>query len=103
MQNRFLKLHDVEQITNLYQKAFNDILPAYFFKWKYFTNPNGDAIVLGMFVNDELVGSGALIPEYHIINSKLFTIFKFTDLMTSPDHQKKGISSIIMYHSKRVY
>jgi hypothetical protein len=69
MNYKILNIKDMNQLNGLYQLAFDDILPINFFEWKYFANPFGEAVVLGMYIEDELVGSGALIPEKIKFNS----------------------------------
>ena len=82
-------------INALFHAAFGTPPKEAFVRWKYFSNPAGDAILAGAFCNGQLVGSGAMIPENMNVYGQEKLIFKCTDLMTHPDHQRKGLSKKI--------
>lgn len=90
-----LKLHHLDDLNDLYKVSFNKNTNNSIYRWKYFENPEGDAIVVGAFYENELVASGAMIPELFKIQNQNELIFKCTDLMTHPNHQKKGLSKKI--------
>lgn len=92
---RLLSIDDIPQLEILFFAAFGQTVKKTFFKWKYFENPFGTAILVGAFFDRTLVGSGAMIPEelHHLGLSQ--KIYKCTDLMTHPNHQQKGISKSV--------
>jgi len=92
---RLLNHEDVTEINELFKSAFQLKPKENFIQWKYFSNPLGNAILAGAFYNDKLVGSGAMIPEKMNIFNKQEIVYKCTDLMTNPEHQRKGISKKI--------
>ena len=92
MEIRLLNVNDLHQVSNLYFECFHDQIKSSFFNWKYFQNPNGSSYLAGIYEGNELIASGALLPEF--LGSK--KILKFTDLMTSPHHRNKGLSKIIV-------
>lgn len=92
---RVLSVVDLSSLENLFISAFDKMVKTNFFKWKYFENPCGSTILVGAFFNEKLVGSGAMIMEEFNNFGVLEKVFKCTDLMTHPDHQKKGISKAI--------
>ncbi len=89
---RLLTAEDQAQLNELYKAAFHREKTAGFFNWKYFNNPAGNAIVAGAFYDNKLVGSGALVPEKMNVFRNVQTVYKCTDLMTHPEHQRKGLS-----------
>jgi hypothetical protein len=89
---RLLTFEDLPGLNRLFKDAFEVDLKPEFFLWKYFSNPAGDTIIAGAFVGDQLVGSGAMMPEIMNVLGKEELVYKCTDLMTHPLHQKKGIS-----------
>jgi Acetyltransferase (GNAT) domain len=92
---RLLDTQDLGQLHELYKAAFLREKKEHFFSWKYFNNPLGNAIVAGAFYGDKLAGSGAMVPEAMSVFGKEELIYKCTDLMTHPGHQKKGLSKKI--------
>lgn len=92
---RFLTRADIDELNKLYEAAFQTVSTQGLFLWKYFSNPAGNAIVAGAFYNDLLIGSGAMVPEIMNVFGLQETVYKCTDLMTHPAHQKKGISKKI--------
>ena len=92
MEIRLLNVNDLQEVSNLYFECFHDQIKFSFFNWKYFQNPNGSSYVAGIYEGNELIASGALLPEF--LGSK--KILKFTDLMTSPHHRNKGLSKKIV-------
>lgn len=92
---RLLTIEDLKELNNLFQVAFNRNPKRDFVRWKYFKNPAGDAVLVGAFYKDKLVGSGAMLPEKMNVFNQKVTIFKCTDLMTHPEHQRKGLSKKI--------
>ena len=89
---RLLTIEDSPAIYMLFEAAFNTPPKERFIQWKYFDNPAGNAILAGAFIDNQLVGSGAMIPEMMSVFGKEKLIFKCTDLMTHPAHQRKGLS-----------
>lgn len=89
---RILTFEDITQLHDLYKAAFQRKKIAGFFKWKYFNNPVEDAMVAGAFYNGKLVASCAMVPEKMKLFDKQVIVFKCTDLMTDPGHQRKGLS-----------
>ncbi len=92
---RLLNNTDILKLENLFKSAFNLNVKENFFNWKYFSNPCGETILVGAFYNDQLVGSGAMLIENMNVLGTNEKVYKCTDLMTHPEHQKKGISKEI--------
>ena len=82
-------------IDELFAVVFNYDSNQKLIQWKYFDNPSGNAICIGAFWGDKLVASGAMLPENMMVFDKPMTLYKSTDLMTHPDHQRKGLSKQI--------
>ncbi len=89
---RILTAEDLPLLNKLFSVAFNCTPKQGFLEWKYFANPAGNAILIGAFYTNELVGSGAMLPEKIILQNTEILVYKCTDLMIHPNHQKKGIS-----------
>jgi hypothetical protein len=82
-------------MTELFLLAFKIPLNPALIKWKYFDNPAGPAIWMGIFHGDILIGSGAMLPEKMSVFSEVKTVYKCTDLMIHPSYQGKGLASLI--------
>lgn len=93
---RLLTEHNEQAWNRLFTFTFTTGLPDNLFKWKYFSNPFGNAIVAGAFANNELVAAGALIPELNYFDGNKELLYKFTDLMVNPAHQKRGLANKII-------
>ena len=92
---RELNLGDIKEIDALFSIVFQ-----HFFKkpsksnlelinWKYFNNPNGRAVLMGAFLNKELIASGAMIPEKINYFGEEKISFKCTDLIKENRCQNK--------------
>jgi len=92
---RFLTKKDTDEINTLFKASFEVAVKDRFVNWKYFKNPEGNALLAGAFHKNKLVGFGAMIPEKLNVFDKEEIIFKCTDLMTHPLHQRKGLSKSI--------
>jgi len=93
MELKWLSKFEINQIQDLFSICFgNDDLSSDFFKWKYFENPVGNALVCGIFDNDRLIASGALLPEFFFFQNKSNVIYKCTDLMTDPKYRGQGLA-----------
>ncbi len=90
-----LEQKNIAQMTELFSLAFNMHLKPEVVQWKYFDNPAGEAIWMGIFSVDKLVGSGAMVTEVLNVFGKSHTVYKCTDLMIHPAHQGKGLASLI--------
>lgn len=89
---RLLTAQDLQAINELFLASFGYNANERLFEWKYFSNPSGNALVAGAFIEGKLVGSGAMIPEKLLVENSETTVYKCTDLMTHPKHQQRGIS-----------
>jgi len=89
---RALTTEDLPLLNKLFTSAFNYNPKQGFLEWKYFANPAGNAILIGAFYSNQLVGSGAMLPEKIILQNAETLVYKCTDLMIHPFHQKKGLS-----------
>ncbi len=96
MELRLLTKDDLSQLVILYEECFNEKINIEFFDWKYFQKPIGKAILVGIFKKNCLIASGALMPEIIELKGEIIFVSKFTDLMTSPLHRKKGLSKKIV-------
>jgi hypothetical protein len=94
-ESRLLTEDDIPKLDELFLFSFGIQPKASFFKWKYFSNPIGASIVVGLFDGDILVGSGALLPDKTIWKKQVIKSMKFTDLMTNPNYRKRGVSKQI--------
>ena len=95
-QVRPLTSEHVEAIANLYRLAFKKEPNLDLLRWKYFGTPAGDAKLSGIFSEDELVGSGALLPEQMSVFGEAQRVYKCTDLMVHPSHRKRGLAKMII-------
>jgi hypothetical protein len=94
-ESRLLTEDDIPKLDTLFLSCFGSQPKETFFKWKYFSNPIGPSIVVGLFDGDVLVGSGALLPDKTIWKNQVLKSMKFTDLMTNPNYRKQGVSKQI--------
>ncbi len=99
---KYLEIEDYNEIVNLFKISFNRENNVDFFKWKYFDNPHGKAIVSGIYDKDILIASGAMIPEKFNYNNEQLLIYKCTDLMVHPLYQKQGLASRINKKLKQI-
>ena len=99
MELRWLVRADVEQLHNLFTLCFDfQTISKDFFKWKYFDNPAGEALVCGLFDGTKLIASGALLPELVDYQGSSKLIYKCTDLMTDPTHRGKGLAKKLVHN-----
>lgn len=85
--------NEAEKISHLYRLSFGRERDPAFFRWKYFENPAGDALCMAAFHGAEVLGSCVMIPEDFFVFGDKLKIYKCCDLMVSPWHRKKGIST----------
>ena len=90
-----LTVNNLDGLNELYKSSFGRDQFEDVFRWKYFNNPAGSAVVAGAFYENRLVASGAMIPERMYLFGLEQLVFKCTDLMTHPEHQQKGLSKKI--------
>ncbi|MBF0328706.1 MAG: GNAT family N-acetyltransferase [Nitrospirae bacterium] len=90
-----LNIQHISQMADLYFLSCKKQLKPELIKWKYFDNPAGEAILKGIFLNEELIGSGAMVPEKVNVLSEKKVVYKCTDLMIHPAHQGKGLGTLI--------
>ena len=90
--DRAITEEEIDLIAPLYSAAFkkNPEIPV--FRWKYFQNPSGTAVWRGIFAGAELVAAGAMIPEYFSVYGERRKLYKCTDLMVHPNHQRRGLA-----------
>lgn len=99
MELRWLERTDVEKLHNLFTLCFDfQTLSNDFFKWKYFDNPVGEALVCGLFDGTKLIASGALLPELIDYQGSSKLIYKCTDLMTDPAYRGKGLAKKLVHN-----
>ena len=99
MELRWLERADVEKLHNLFTLCFDfQTLSKDFFKWKYFDNPAGEALVCGLFDGTKLIASGALLPELIDYQGSSKLIYKCTDLMTDPAYRGKGLAKKLVHN-----
>jgi len=94
-QFRELSQKDINSIDSLFSEAFGYKPNKKLIKWKYFQNPCGQAVIVGAFYGDTLVASGAMTPEKINFFGETKIVYKFADLMTHPNHQRKSLSTKI--------
>lgn len=94
----FLTLLDEKSIKKqvvLYRAAFNpdesfeDNLTRW--KKKHFENPLGNSLIIGAFINDELVGMNAYMPVEYNINGKRIKMLQSCESGVLPTCQGKSI------------
>jgi GNAT superfamily N-acetyltransferase len=102
---RILGEGDLSEMNSLFEIAFNMEVKDNFLDWKYFLNPAGKAIIIGAFYQNKLVCSGAMVPTKMSVFGNIKTTYLHTDLMTHPEHQRKGlakrIGELLIEHSKQ--
>lgn len=93
----WLNKSHLPEIYRLFQTCFHaNGISEQFFLWKYFENPDGDAILCGVFDDQRLIASAALLPEFIFLPNVKKKLLKFTDLMTDPDYRGKGLAKKIV-------
>jgi len=99
--DRLLGEKDLGSISRLYKSAFKKTPELDVFRWKYFQNPAGNAIWAGVFHGEEVIAAGAMVPEDVFVFAEQRTIYKCTDLMVHPEHQKRGLAKRIINQLKK--
>lgn len=66
-----------------------------YYRWMYFQNPAGNAVVAGAWHADRLVSSFAVAPKRIKVGSEIHTYGKTMDMFTDPDYQGLGIMSLV--------
>lgn len=90
--SRRLTFSDVDELVHLYHQCFRDTISREFFLWKYFSTFKEDTIVIGLFYEEKLVASGAMLYELVKSGEDYLNTLRCTDLMTHPNFQGKGLS-----------
>lgn len=98
MTNGIYKIEKVEcnqlnALVNLYGVCFDRHKDASFFKWKYFSNPSGDALCLSVMHQGDMAGFCCMIPEEFYVFGNKMKIYKCCDLMVHPKYRKRGLST----------
>lgn len=88
---RRIQPSDFNQLQELHNQCFNQIVTNDYFQWKYKDNPAGEAI--GFIAYDGKVAAGfyGVIPESFGVGGKKFTVYQSMDTMTHPHYQKMGL------------
>lgn len=90
--SRRLTFSDVDELVHLYHQCFRDSISREFFLWKYFSTFKEDTIVIGLFYEEKLVASGAMLYELVKSGEGYLKTLRCIDLMTHPNFQGKGLS-----------
>ena len=80
--NRFSEMMDL----SLNLKVDED-----YFQWKYANNPAGKVEAFEAIDGDKSIGFFGVIPEHYLVNGKKVTVYQSMDLMTHPDHRRRGL------------
>ncbi|MBF0363025.1 MAG: GNAT family N-acetyltransferase [Oligoflexia bacterium] len=86
-------VEDVHKVAELYNICFSREKNTEFFRWKYFENPVEHAKCSIALHGEKIVGSCVLIPEDFFVFGKNMRVYKCCDLMTHPQHRKRGLST----------
>jgi hypothetical protein len=82
---------DLGRLTELMYLCFGLKVDDSYFKWKYFDNPAGQAIVYEALYNGKTVGSYGIIPEFYWIDGVVKKTYQAVEAMTHPNFQRKGL------------
>ena len=99
--DRLLGEKDLASISGLYKHAFKRRPELDVFKWKYFQNPAGNAIWVGVVHGEDVIAAGAMVPEDVFVFTERRTMYKCTDLMVHPEHQRRGLAKRIINQLKK--
>jgi len=104
VQVRFACLEDLEQIGNLLPDLAGPLFPerfpgrsvADFCRWKYFSNPTGEAIVGIAVDGPRVVSLATAVPKRVQVGSGVLLIFELGDFITAPDYRNRGLFSSLI-------
>ncbi|NQU74193.1 MAG: GNAT family N-acetyltransferase [Candidatus Omnitrophica bacterium] len=88
-----LNSNEVEKIAQLYTISFGRAAYANTFRWKYFENPIGEPVSLGIKEKGDLIGALTIVPEEFYVFGQKHTIYKCIDLMIHPEHRGGWLAS----------
>lgn len=88
--------NDLPRVEALYSAAFGAAPDLEVLRWKYFRNPHGAAVWVGIEKGSQIVASGAMVPEEFSVFGIRRRIFKCTDLMVHPEHQRLGLAKRVI-------
>jgi hypothetical protein len=88
---RITTYENMARLTELMYLCFNIKVDEDFFKWKYFDNPAGQAIVYEAIYDGKTVGSYGVIPEFYWIDGVVKKTYQAVEAMTHADFQRKGL------------
>jgi acyl dehydratase len=80
-----------EQIFDLFEHSFNQIIDEKLWNWAYIDNPNGNPLVSLYFDKNKLVGHYAIIPVNLIMNKKNILGALSMTTMVNLSYRKYGI------------
>ena len=76
-----------------YFARFPGRTPVDFGRWKYFSNPAGEALVGIGLSGDRVVSIAAAVPKLIQVGSSTFTTYELGDFITADDFRKRGLFS----------
>lgn len=97
----------IEKQVLVYRAAFEptESLEDNLIRWKkkHFENPLGNSLIIGAFINDELVGMNAYMPVEYTINGERIKMLQSCESGVLPSCQGKGIwKKVVTYALKYI-
>ena len=80
----------------LFDERFPGATRERFYRWKYYENPAGSAVVAVARARDgnsRIVSLAAAAPKRLQCNGETLLVYELGDFLTSPDHRKQGLFS----------
>jgi hypothetical protein len=101
---RLARDEDVERIGLLlpdlagphFSERFPGTTAAAFCRWKYFTNPAGDAAVGVALSGDRVVSMAAAVPKLIQIDGERLMALELGDFITATDYRNRGLFSRVI-------
>lgn len=82
---------DIEGLVELFAASFQAEVTAEYFRWKYLSNPAGQAEAMLAIEGERIVGFYGMIPEVYAIDGEDWRVHQSMDTMTHPDFQRRGL------------
>jgi hypothetical protein len=104
VQMRFARPDDLEEIGRLLPSVAGPLFPerfpgetvAGFCRWKYFTNPVGEAVVAIAVSAGQVVSVVAAVPKRVRVGSETLLAFELGDFITAENYRKRGLFSSLI-------
>jgi len=89
------RVGDEEKILKLFKIVFQRELSVEYWKWRFWDNPDGAAVIKLLFDKDNLIGHYAVIPRKVKVGDSVHPCVFSMTTMTHPEYRKMGIFNLL--------